>query len=432
VHYLDQFTRITKIAPTTRLSVEDHPSYDEELARSAARMCQDIVAVSAAIVMAGTGDLIVLRRLRALHGRDDVETPYGSHLAAHLAIGALFLGCGTKTFGTSNLAIASLLIAFYPLFPISVMDNRSHLQAFRHFWVLATEDRCLVVKDVSTGQPLNIPVYIRLKPEIGSVNGAVLDGREVSAEKEDLHRTTPCLLPPLSEIASIRTAASPAYWDIELDLTANPSMAASLRDSQTLFLRRRPAQEAPFASTLRALGGRASTPAGSTVGRDPLEWIFGLGALAGLTYGERALVLDAEAGGGGDGGRSSGACSVVDVRLELERAVNGMSMDGLMGLRLLFEWAAKRTRLVSLPPHGADKRKGKENGHGHEQGRGKLKKKGKEKVKAVESDAYDDAEDLVEPDDPAATPAEWWMRDSVVETLKGRVWLAGRGHTRGL
>ncbi len=31
-------------------------------------MTQDVVAVSGALVMAGTGDLVLLRRLRSLHG----------------------------------------------------------------------------------------------------------------------------------------------------------------------------------------------------------------------------------------------------------------------------------------------------------------------------------------------------------------------------
>ncbi len=81
VHYLDQFMRIVRL-PADK--------FDAQLARSNARMCMDLVTLSCAVVMAGTGDLVVFRRLRALHGRDDPHTTYGSHLAAHLAIGALF------------------------------------------------------------------------------------------------------------------------------------------------------------------------------------------------------------------------------------------------------------------------------------------------------------------------------------------------------
>ncbi|EDN03409.1 predicted protein [Histoplasma mississippiense (nom. inval.)] len=45
---------------------------------------QDIIALSAAAVMAGTGDLIVFRRLRSLHGHVNADTPYGTlHGSTH-------------------------------------------------------------------------------------------------------------------------------------------------------------------------------------------------------------------------------------------------------------------------------------------------------------------------------------------------------------
>ncbi|WYZ43187.1 hypothetical protein EsH8_VI_000886 [Colletotrichum jinshuiense] len=374
VHYLDHFIRISRIPATQRAPPHDYPMYDEELARSNARMCQDVLALSAAIVMAGTGDLVVLRRLRLLHGRDDPDTPYGSHLAAHLAIGSLFLGCGTATFGTSSQAIASLLIAFYPVFPTSVMDNRSHLQAFRHFWVLATDPRCLVAKDVATGQPVSAPIEIRRKKNSNSPQEA-----EGSAA---VVRQTPCLLPPLSEIASIRTDAGPAFWDLEIDFEKNPSLVDAFKQNQSLYLRRRPAQEAPFTSTLRALGRDSLADVIDNGSRDPIEWIFGLDTLRDLTYAERATVLDRSASSEGAAGESSG--SAVDARLVLERSMDGSSRERLLGLKMLFEWADRRAQL-----DGGSWAKSKAGGKGEKN-------------------------------------QEWWMRDSVVEELKGRVFMTGR------
>jgi anaphase-promoting complex subunit 1 len=361
VHYLDEFIRITRIPASVRSNPDEAAMYDEELARSNARTCQDVLAISAAMVMAGTGDLVVLRRLRALHGRDDPDTPYGSHLATHLAIGALFLGCGTTTFGTSDLAIASLLVAFYPIFPTSVMDNRSHLQAFRHFWVLATDPRCLVAKDVTSGQPISVPVHIKMRSQ-----HPLSSSNDDEGEPEVLVRITPCLLPPLPELASVRTDAGSAFWDIEVDFT-KPEVVSAFRNNQSIFLRRRPAQEAPFTATLRALGRDAlaeigpSTNAASSTGvrGDPLEWVFDQPALSGLTQAERALVLDRS-----DTADESSS-SMVDARLVLEGDVDGTSRDALLGLRLLFEWAEKR-------------------------GEGSR-----------------------------------WLRDSVIESLKGRVWAGG-------
>ncbi len=226
IHYLDEFMRIVRLPPG---------NFDTETARGNARMCMDVLALSCATVMAGTGDLVVLRRLRSLHGRDDSKTTYGSHMAAHLAIGVIFLGCGSITFDTSNLAIAALLAAFYPLFPATVQDNRSHLQAFRHFWVLATDPRCLVTKDSTAGQPVSVPVYIHLKPESQSAKSATASlAPQRSRERIILRRQTPCLLPPLDDVSLVRTdAAAQGFWDLDIDFGNKPELLESFRANQS-------------------------------------------------------------------------------------------------------------------------------------------------------------------------------------------------------
>lgn len=312
VHYLDQLMRMCRI---------DADTFDKKLTRNTVRNCQDLLALAAATVMAGTGDLIVFRRLRSMHGRDDSETPYGSHLAAHLAVGALFLGGGTFTFGTSNLAIASLLVAFYPIFPSSVQDNKSHLQAFRHFWALAAEPRCLVTKDIDTNQPVPIPVSITLR------NG------------EQIQRHTPCLVPELDQIKTVRTNST-EYWNVVLDLENNPTHIASFKSNQTIYVRRRPAHDAttsPFEATIQAL----NEGDGSSTSSQSLEWLFELPAFANLTKAERALVLPPDRGGASDVHAGTQA-TVVDARLVLENAtLDSGKKDRLLGLRLLFAWADK-------------------------------------------------------------------------------------------
>lgn len=310
LHYLDQFMRICWI---------DADNFDQKLTRNTVRNCQDLVALATATVMAGTGDLAVFRRLRSLHGRDDGETPYGSHLAAHLAIGALFLGGGTFTFGTSNLAIASLLAAFYPIFPSTVQDNKSHLQAFRHFWVLATEARCLVTKDIDTNQPVPIPVNITLH------NG------------QDIQRHTPCLLPELDQIKTVQTM-SIGYWNTTLDFENNETHLASFKSTRTVYVRRRPVNNSStttFQATIQAL----NDPDSCFI--QPLDWLFSLPALSNLTKAERALVLppDLRPSSNSQTGTEQ---TPVDARLVLEHAtLDSGSRDRLMGLRLLFEWAEK-------------------------------------------------------------------------------------------
>lgn len=313
LHYLDQLMRICRLPAST---------YDEQLTRSTVRNCQDLLSLCAATIMAGTGDLAVFRRLRSMHGRDDSATPYGSHLAAHLAIGTLFMAGGSYTFGSTNLAVAALIVAFYPIFPSSILDNNSHIQAFRHFWVLAAEPRCLVARDFETSLPISVPLLITLR------NG------------EQIMQHTPCLLPELDQVSRIDTQ-SPEYWNIMLDFEKNAKHLSAFQINQSIFIRRRPAHDAStsvFQATLQALGDKDGTV------RQPLEWIFDLLPFTNLTKAERALVLPPESISGNT--LHSGADgTVVDTRLILESAsLNSGKRDRLLGLKLLFDWADNQVR----------------------------------------------------------------------------------------
>ena len=311
--YLDQFIRLCRLRAL---------NYDSKLTRITARNCQDIIALSASCVMAGRGDLIIFRRLRSLHGRTDAETTYGSHLATQFAIGMLFLAGGTYTFGTSNLAIASLFCAFYPLFPTSVLDNKSHLQAFRHFWVLATERRCLVPRDIDTHRPFTLPVAVRLK------SGTTT------------RLTAPCLLPELSTIAGIHTL-DPEYWLIILDLASNPSHLSAFHRHQSIYLRRRGAydanQSSVFSATMQALN---DTRTAHQLRNQPFEWLFSLPAFRGFDKTERALILPAD-GPGVAGSVFKGVRGMmVDDRLMVETGCLGDGRsERLWNLRLLLKWA---------------------------------------------------------------------------------------------
>lgn len=311
LHYLDQMSRVCRLSAT---------SFDEKLTRTTVRNCVDLIALSTSAVMAGTGDLATFRRLRSLHGRDDPDTPYGSHLAAHIAIGALFLGGGTHTFGTSNLAVASLILSFYPLFPTNILDNRSHLQAFRHFWVLATEARCLVTRDIDTNMPVSVPLSITLK----------------SGSQYAVH--APALLPDLDLIATVKID-SQDYWSIMLDFGGDERVRNVFGRNQAIWVRRRLANNsgsAVFQATLQALDAQ-STAVASAKSSQPLEWLFTLDAFKSLTQAERALVL-----GPSDGAASAGLAmesTVVDAKLMLEKAtLMSGKKDRLQGLKLLFAW----------------------------------------------------------------------------------------------
>ena len=310
-HYLDQFIRICRLPAL---------NYDSKLTRITVRNCQDAVALAAATVMAGTGDIYLFRRLRALHGRADPDTPYGSHLATHQAIGVLFLGGGTHTFNTSNIAVASLLCAFYPLYPTSVLDNKSHLQAFRHFWVLASEPRCLVVRSVDTYRPLALSIVIELR------------------SGDELEANAPCLLPDLDSIARVYTN-DPRYWRVTLDFVSNSSHLIAFKRHQSIFVRRRGAYGASstvFAATVQALN---DTQIRHQMGRQAFEWIFRLSSFENFDRADQALILPSS---NSAMLHNSSRSTPVDDILVLERnCLESGKADRLWNLRVLLAWAER-------------------------------------------------------------------------------------------
>jgi anaphase-promoting complex subunit 1 len=125
--------------------------------------CISTLALSYAMVMAGTGDVEALRVLRKLRKRVGHEVTYGHHMAIGMAIGLLFLGAGRHSLSTSNKAIAALLIAFFPSYPATTLDNRYHMQAYRHMYVLAVEERVFTTREVDTLALCSLPVDIYLQ-----------------------------------------------------------------------------------------------------------------------------------------------------------------------------------------------------------------------------------------------------------------------------
>ncbi|KAG0212923.1 Anaphase-promoting complex subunit 1 [Mortierella sp. GBA30] len=242
-------------------------SYEDSITKAMIRTCLDVTTMAASMVVAGSGRIDLMRRLRKLHQRTKGDTSYGSHIAYHMALGLLFLGGGGYTLGTSNRCVAALLCSLYPRLPSDPMDNRSHLQAFRHLWVLAVEPRCLVTRDARTGACCPVPVRVHLKPAYcqsqvqmnldhkSSVDhqhqqnlrhhqeevmirysrqreeGAQFTGLNVNSTQDLIAPTlistssvfdmmTPCLLPELTTIARIEIQG-PRYWPITLDLSSD-------------------------------------------------------------------------------------------------------------------------------------------------------------------------------------------------------------------
>ncbi|XP_022651610.1 anaphase-promoting complex subunit 1-like [Varroa destructor] len=159
-----------------------------------------VCLLACSLVMAGTGDLDVLRLCRVLRKRIGQSTNcvfYGSHMMIHMAIGFLFLGGGSLTLSTKPEAIAALVCALYPKFPTHFSDNRYHLQALRHLYVLAVEPRLLVCHDVVSNKLVKSKIKVSLKGK---------------GESEEM--LAPCNLPPFEFIDTV-TVDDERYWKVE-------------------------------------------------------------------------------------------------------------------------------------------------------------------------------------------------------------------------
>lgn len=205
------------------------PPFCEQAGKSTVENCTVVVLLSLAMVMAGTGDLDVLRIGRALRKRVGPQhsyATYGSHMAVSMAIGLLFLGGGRYSLSTKPEAIAAMLCAFFPKFPTHSIDNRYHLQAFRHLYVLAVEPRVLIPENVITRQPCYVPVEIRFK--------------DTKFYKDVSYKTmAPCLIPELNLLKEVRILG-PRYWPIRFDAEKNwKTLELLLKNSGIVFVKQK-------------------------------------------------------------------------------------------------------------------------------------------------------------------------------------------------
>mmetsp|Transcript_27279 Transcript_27279/g.84100 ORF Transcript_27279/g.84100 Transcript_27279/m.84100 type:complete len:140 (-) Transcript_27279:951-1370(-) len=136
-------------------------------------------------------------------------------MALHMAIGMLFLGGGRASLSRSKEGIAALLISCFPGFPKSIDDNQYHLQPLRHLWVLAVSWRGLKTIDVETGKEVPVPLAVSISNDI---DYTIVESFHISPSTIQL--MTPCLLPPLTDITSIRVH-SERYYPLDWDPSQN-------------------------------------------------------------------------------------------------------------------------------------------------------------------------------------------------------------------
>ncbi|XP_026330751.1 anaphase-promoting complex subunit 1 isoform X3 [Hyposmocoma kahamanoa] len=175
--------------------------------RSTLEACLCVCLLAAGMVACGRGDVAVLRLCRRLRARTTphaLHAPltHGGQMAVHCTIGLLFLGGCRATLSTTPTAVAALLAAFFPKFPTHSEDNRYHLQAFRHLYVLAVEPRLILPRDLDTGKLC----YAHI--QVIDLEGAV---KEMMA---------PCIVPELERLREVKIA-DPRYWPISFQRGRN-------------------------------------------------------------------------------------------------------------------------------------------------------------------------------------------------------------------
>lgn len=249
-------------------------THDLQLFRQALLHIQNTLCLCVAMIMCGSGDLYVLRRLRRLALKTRKDT-CGVNLAVSQALGYLFLGGGQYRFDVSsnifdestsasnsslgdnskkegdlsNRNIAFLIISNWPVYPRVLVDNASYLQPLRYLWALSTKMCCVTVREVETDTPCDIDLVIKSlcdpNEEIHTNDSGGTHRFEMVCGKKlkVVRKKAPCLLSSLKNVVSIETSDD-RYSQVRVDLIAlNKEEKHVLRDSflktYTLFVTKR-------------------------------------------------------------------------------------------------------------------------------------------------------------------------------------------------
>ena len=153
----------------------------------------------------------------------DNECHYGKYIASNTALGYLFLGSGQHALKTSTLeSVAYVIMSTLPLY----MEPYP-FQELKHFWSLAVEPRCLVVKDATTNKPIH-PVTVEVTINTGETNdqGIIYETRSL---------VTPCLLPDITTLTTIKVYKD-NYYPFELEFGEHIDATDYFKDGTILYI----------------------------------------------------------------------------------------------------------------------------------------------------------------------------------------------------
>lgn len=308
----------------------DAEFYDEKVALVNIRNVRDVVSISLAIVMAGTGDLDVLKRLRYLHDRVDEHTNYGNYMAVNTALGFLFLGGGQQAFKVNDLfSNVALITSIYPIYGtnnygggVNNEDMEIHLQALRHFWALSVENRCLIVKNVNNGTPVEIGVDIYLK-----------DGQIKTFQ-------TPCLLPEVDSMLKIVTERTYEYLPVEFNFqSAEVEEVEKFKSGFSLYV------NSQMNYNRLKLNLNEIVSLEEEEEKEEGTGILDLNIFKNLKDFERRILWDMIKS---NKGTNVIEMTVFDFKRELEGLLDGGGVDNMLNLRLIFNFVDKMYLINSL------------------------------------------------------------------------------------
>lgn len=196
----------------------------------------NVIAISLSLVMSGSGDVEVYKRLRYLHsvshGRNsyiyamhktgeencfeeveeelinaaisdkpkntDHDNHYGKFMMTNMCMGFLFLGLGHYALRTSSIKdLSYLLISVLPTF-----TEPHYLQETKYLWRLAISERFLLVRDATTNEVVkDVPLLV-----------TCTDSRKNILTYE---MRSPCQLPSFERILCLQVL-SPTYYPLTL------------------------------------------------------------------------------------------------------------------------------------------------------------------------------------------------------------------------
>ncbi|AET40786.1 anaphase promoting complex subunit 1 Ecym_6414 [Eremothecium cymbalariae DBVPG len=160
----------------------------------------------------------------ANHLRDN-ENHYGKYMATSLSLGFLFLGLGRYAIKTNDLdSLSYLIISVLPTFMPPY-----YLQETKYLWCMSVDTRVLVLRDSDTDELReDIPLEIVIR-----------DSKRDSNPQMVIHGcSSPCLLPPLETIRSIKIE-DPAYYPLFLEFNDKFTANDYFKKDCVIYVKRR-------------------------------------------------------------------------------------------------------------------------------------------------------------------------------------------------